>query len=231
MRFHKLVTENKFTLVVSLPENNLSLAEAALRGGAQAIKAHTNIWHRASGNTFASFAESRDFLVDLVRLCGDTPVGLVPGGPDAFISPDERDEMEAIGIDFFSAYAAYLPNFMMESKKLSRMVAIDSNYTQSTLDGINCYPPDILKCSIQPSEAYNEKLCFADIIRYANIAAKVKAPILVPTQKWMDPAEVRHLFAAGCKALMIGAVVMGQAPDVVTVEKTCAAFAKEIRAL
>jgi hypothetical protein len=226
-----MLTENKFTLVVSLPENNLSLAEAALRGGAQAIKVHVNVWHRASGHTFGSFAENKNFLEDLVRLCGDTPVGLVPGGSDAFISLEERGEMEAIGLDFFSAYAAHLPNFMMESKKLSRMVAIDNTYTQNTLDGINRYPPDILECSIQPGEAYNEKLRYADIIRYADIAARLKIPTLIPTQKWMDPTEVRHLFAAGCKALMIGAVVMGKEPDKVSVEKTCAAFAQAIRAL
>ena len=231
MRFHELLSANKFTLVVSLPENSLSLAEAALRGGAQAIKVHVNVWHRASGHTFGSFAEIKSFLRDLVKLCGDTPVGLVPGGADAFVSLEERDEMEDIGLDFFSSYAAHLPNYMMETKKLSRMAAIDSTYNQNTLDGINRYPPDILECSIQPGEVYNEKLRYADVIRYADIAVKVKIPILVPTQKWMDPSEARHLFATGCKALMIGAVVMGKEPDVAAVEKTCAAFARAIQDL
>ena len=111
------------------------------------------------------------------------------------------------------------------------MAAIDYTYTQSTLDGLNIYPPDILECSIQPGEAYHEKLRYADIIRYADIAAKVKFPVLIPTQKWMSPTEVRHLFAAGCKAVMIGAVVMGKEPDAEAVEKACAAFAQAIRNL
>lgn len=42
MDFKAMVKENKFTLVVSLPENNLELARAALEGGAQAIKVHAN---------------------------------------------------------------------------------------------------------------------------------------------------------------------------------------------
>ncbi|MDR1468540.1 MAG: hypothetical protein LBT00_04540 [Spirochaetaceae bacterium] len=231
MRFHKMIAQNKFTLVASLPENNLALAEAALKGGAEAIKVHVNVWHRASGHTFGSFAENRQFLRELVRLCGDTPVGLVPGGGEAFISVEERDEIEALGIDFFSAYAAHLPNYMMDSKSLSRMAAIDSNFSQNTLDGINRYPPDVLECSIQPGEAYNEKLRYADILSYAGIAARVKIPVLIPTQKWMSPGEVPHLFTVGCKALMIGAVVMGKDPCAAEVEKTCAAFRGAIRDL
>ena len=231
MKFHKMIAHNKFTLVASLPQNSLALAEAAMRGGAEAIKVHVNVWHRASGHTFGTFAENKQFLRELVRLCGDVPVGLVPGGEDAFVSLEERDEMESIGIDFFSCYAAHLPNYMMDAKKLSRMAAIDSAYTQNTLDGVNRCPPDVLECSIQPGEAYNAKLRYADVLRYADIAAKVKIPTLIPTQKWMSPSDVRHLFAAGCRALMIGAVVMGKEPDAAAVEQSCAAFAAAIRDL
>ena len=38
MKFKELIEGNKFSLVVSLPSNNLELAEAALDGGAQAVK-------------------------------------------------------------------------------------------------------------------------------------------------------------------------------------------------
>ena len=228
MRFHKLINQNKFSLVASLPENKLDLAEAALRGGTQAIKVHVNVWHRASGHTFGTFSENKKFLQELVRLCGNTPVGLVIGGADAVVSLEERGEMEDIGIDFFSAYAAHTPNYMMESKKLASMVAIDSSYTQSTLESINLYPPDLLECSIQPGESYHQNLRYSDILRYADISAKVKIPTLVPTQKWMSPSEVYHLYAVGCKAVIIGAVVMGKEPDTAAVEKTCAAFIKAI---
>ena len=81
MKLKKLIGENKFSLVVSLPANNLAFAEAALKGGAQAVKVHINVKHQASGNVFGTFKENKDFLRDLVRLCGDTPAGLVPGAP------------------------------------------------------------------------------------------------------------------------------------------------------
>ncbi|MDR1575010.1 MAG: hypothetical protein LBS37_03305 [Treponema sp.] len=231
MKFHKLLGENKFTLVVSLPENSIDLAKAAIRGGAQAIKAHVNVWHRASGHTFGAFAENRDFLKELVQTAGEVPVGLVPGAADAFVTADERDEMETLGIDFFSSYASCLPIYMMDSVQLSRMAAIDDSYTQNTLDGVNRYPPDVLECSIQPGGSYGQILTYADILRYADIAAKVNIPVLVPSQKRINPGDIHHLFAAGCKAVMIGAVVMGKEPDPNSLERVTAGFAEAIYSL
>jgi hypothetical protein len=231
MKFHKILQADGFTLVVSLPENSIPLAKAAIRGGARALKVHVNVWHRASGHTFGTFDENKQFLRELVEAAGDIPIGLVPGADEAFVSVEERDEMEALGIDFFSSYACHLPNYMMDAAKLSRMAAIDSTYTQNTLDGINRYPPDVLECSIQSGDSYGQKLRYADVLRYADIAAKVKIPTLVPTQKWMSPGDVRHLWKAGCKALMIGAIVMGKTPSPESVEKTTAAFAEAVAGL
>ena len=105
MRFVDLMTDRKFVLVVSLPSNNLGLAKAALEGGADAVKVHCNVWHRASGHTFGTYAENKEFLRDLIALCGDVPVGLVPGTSEAFITEAELRELEEMGLDFISAYS------------------------------------------------------------------------------------------------------------------------------
>ena len=34
---------------------------------------------------------------ELIALCGDVPVGLVPGGEDAYINEEERLELEEMG--------------------------------------------------------------------------------------------------------------------------------------
>ena len=68
MRFVDLMADRKFVLVVSLPSNNLELAKAALEGGADAVKVHCNVWHRASGHTFGTYEENKAFLKDLIRL-------------------------------------------------------------------------------------------------------------------------------------------------------------------
>lgn len=73
MDYTEMLTDNRFSVIAALPRNDLALAEAALEGGAQAVKVHCNVWHRASGNTFGTFAENRTFLRELIALCGDVP--------------------------------------------------------------------------------------------------------------------------------------------------------------
>ena len=127
------------------------------------------------------------------------------------------------GFPFFSSYAQYVPCHMMESTRLSSMIAIGTDYTQNTLDAVRASAIDVLECSIQPGENYGTSMNYADILRYSDIAAKTAKPCVVPTQRRIRPEEVRHLAAAGCKAIMIGAVVMGGArPE--DVKRATAAF-------
>ena len=231
MNFRQMIESNPFSLVVSLPANDLDFARAALDGGAQAIKVHCNVWHRASSHTFGSYAENRDFLRRLIELCGDVPVGLVPGGPEAFITPEERMELEQMGLSFFSAYSRYLPCHMLDSTRLTKMVAIDSEYTAQTLDAVRDSDIDVLECSIQPGENYGTALCYDDLLRFHSIAVETRKPCLIPTQRNILPSEVRHLYHAGCKAIMIGAIVMGSNPDPSQVQSVSAAFRKAVDAL
>lgn len=231
MNFKQIITQNKFSLVVSLPSNDLKLAQAALEGGAQAVKVHCNVWHRASGHTFGTFAENRQFLKELIALCGDVPVGLVPGGEDAFINEEERRELEQMGLGFFSAYTHHLPCHMMESTVLTKMAAIDYTYNQNTLDAVRRSAIDVLECSVQPGENYGTDLNFADILRYSDIVEKTGKPCLIPTQRKIKPSEVKHLYGAGCKAVMIGAVVMGKEPGPEQVKAATAAFREAVEAL
>ena len=224
MDYKQMILDNKFSLIAALPANDLALAEAALEGGAQAIKVHCNVWHRASGHTFGTYAENRDFLRRLIALCGDVPVGLVPGGEDVFITAEERLELEQMGLGFFSAYAGNLPCHMMESEKLRKMVAIGSDYTDSTLDAVRRSDIDILEASIQRGENYGKALNYADILRYSDIAAKSGKPCVIPTQKNIKPCELKHLYRAGCKGIMIGAIVMGADPGPNEVRAVTRAF-------
>lgn len=231
MNYTNMIKSNRFSVVVSLPRNNLEMAKAALEGGADAIKVHCNVWNRASDYTFGSYEENRLFLKQLIQLCNGVPVGLVPGGPDGYITQPQRIELEEMGLSFFSSYAQYVPCHMMESKRLSKMVAIGADYTQNTLDAVRHSEIDVLECSIQPGENYGTRLNYADILRYADIAQKTQKPCLIPTQRNILPQELRHLADAGCKAIMIGAIVMGKNGTAEEIKRATAAFKEEAEAL
>lgn len=231
MRFADLMADQKFVLVVSLPANDLALAEAALDGGAHAVKVHCNVWHRASGHTFGTFSENKDFLKELVRLCGDVPVGLVPGTSEAFVTESELRELEEMGLDFISAYSHHLPAFAMDSPKITNAVAIGSDYTESVLDAVRDSDIAVLEASVVPGEAYGQDLTCADILRYSSIVRRTGKPCMVPTQKKIRPEDVKYLHRAGCRALMIGAVVFGQSPVPEEVREITAAFRAAVDAL
>lgn len=231
MRFQKMICDNPFSLLVSLPANNLELAKAALEGGAMAIKVHCNVWHRASGHTFGSYEDNKEFIRELIRLCGDVPVGLMPGTSEAFITEDDRKELEQMGLSFVSAYSHHLPCFMMESETLTNAVAIDFTYSNSTLDAVRDSDIEVLECSIVKGEEYGTDMTCADVLRYAEIVKKSGKPCVVPTQRKIKPSEVKHLYRAGCKALMIGAVVIGQEPTPEELRTVTRAFRDAVDAL
>ena len=43
MDYTEMLTDNRFSVIAALPRNDLALAEAALEGGAQAVKVHCNV--------------------------------------------------------------------------------------------------------------------------------------------------------------------------------------------
>lgn len=52
-------------LFVSLPANDIKLAEAALASGADGLKVHINVGHRASGNRFGTLDSYADMFKDI----------------------------------------------------------------------------------------------------------------------------------------------------------------------
>lgn len=229
--YKEMICSNRMSLVVSLPANDLDLAKAALRGGAQALKVHLNVWHRASGNTFGSFEQQKGFLQELIALAQDVPVGLVPGADEAFITEDEMRQLEEMGIKFFSCYSDNLPAFLVYSKKIRHMVAIHNNYDDHILNGVRHSPlVDVLECSIMPGDVYGSPLVYSDVLRYTDVVEKTGKPVLIPTQKKIRPDEVRALHDAGCKAVMIGAIVMGDKTPA-ECERATAAFREAVEAV
>ena len=229
MKFEKLLKDNPFTLVVSLPNNHLDLAKAALDGGADAVKVHINVLHAASGNLFGDFEHNREFLTRLVELAGERPVGLVPGAADAFITEKELLELEDIGIDFFSVYSEHLPVFVLHAQKVTKMVALHDTFNE-ILPAVKDSEIDVVEASIMKTTEYGKPLSYFDVLQYRKICQAVKQPVLIPTQKAVLPEEVFALKDAGCKAVMIGANVMRDQSAQACFEAT-AAFRKAVDAL
>lgn len=218
-------------LIVSLPGNELELAQAAKRGGADAVKAHMNAMHRASGLSFGTYAVEAPRIREIIAQSG-LKVGLMPG-QEELPSADELRSLIQDGLDFIDIYAHHLPASYLELGLQTRLIpAIDHTWSAdetAALSRLQCNGKaavSMLEASIVPPEYYGTRLNARDLAVYADIAQRSAAPVLVPTQKFIVPEDIPALSGAGIAALMIGVIVTGPTPG--GIDKVAASFRNAI---
>ncbi|MFS0864629.1 hypothetical protein [Fredinandcohnia sp. 179-A 10B2 NHS] len=208
----QILEEKKLTLVVSLPENRVDLARAAIEAGADAIKMHVNVEHRASGNHFSSVED----YIDVFRTIKNEfsgPLGIVPGGSFEDITRSEMDKITQLGFSFYSIYAHHKPGWMLGLNGIEKTFAINSEYDVSRIGNVKHFGISALEASIIPGDEYGNPLTFKDVLAYQSLVKNTDVPILVPSQRKLTPTDIPVLYQAGVKAVMLGAVVVGHTED------------------
>ncbi|KOR76568.1 hypothetical protein AM231_21610 [Paenibacillus solani] len=195
-------------LFVSLPANDIKLAEAALASGADGLKVHINVGHRASGNRFGSLDSYADIFKD-IRSRFSGPLGIVPGGSVEEVNAEEITRLPELGVDFYSIYAFHHPAFLLQAPGLARTFAIDSEFDRGVVEGGRTFGISALEASIVPGNEYGTRLTLADLLHYRWLAAHGGLPVIVPTQRKIGPEDIPALADSGVKVLLVGAVVTG----------------------
>ncbi|HVF85224.1 MAG TPA: hypothetical protein VM821_04525 [Abditibacteriaceae bacterium] len=223
---------NSFTLLVSLPRNDIELAQAALNGGAQGLKVHVNVEHFASGTRFGSWNDEREAIRRIVELAGEkgASVGIVPGalsGTDArFATEDEFEEMAQIGVDYFDAYPADAPAWTLRQKHLDVMMAASHGSDVIEMQTLLVLGMTLCEASIMPHEEYGQPLNARDLARLSTLSQAIDAPVIVPSQKKLTPHDVDALQHSGARGVLIGAVVTGR--EAASIEAATRTFATRI---
>ena len=207
------LNKKKISLIVSLPENNIELAKAALLAGADVLKVHINVEHRASKTRFGSLDEELDTIRKIISFCKEQnkPIGIVAGGHDKI----PMTEIEGIlneGFNFISLYDKHM-NPLILNKNIYKMVAIDDNYKLEYVKSYDELPIDILECSIMKPETYGDELTVREILQYQSIRSTTRKPIVIPTQRNITPEQALILQVMGINAIMIGAIVTGKTQE------------------
>lgn len=206
------LTQNPWTLLVSLPKNDLELARVALESGAQGLKVHVNVEHFASGTRFGTLAQEREILAQITDLAREwkASVGVVPGTLENFASPSDFGIMAQIGIDYFDAYPTDAPAWTFEQRDLDIMMAAFHGGDLDEFAGFEDLGMTLCEASILGHESYGLPLSGLDLSQYRALAQKLSVPIIVPSQKKIVPADVPALQKTGVKGLLIGAIVTGR---------------------
>ncbi|MGG4454792.1 hypothetical protein [Brevibacillus porteri] len=211
-RFRQALEEKPFLLMVSLPQNDETLARAAMEEGADGLKMHINVYHRASGNRFGPLAEYKDFL-QTIRSQFAGPIGIVPGGSMEELNPEEIKQFDSLGIDFLSIYGHHLPASLLKIEGVASTFAIDEQFDLNRLDAVKHFPMTALEASIIPGSEYGTRLTFADLLTYRYIVEKAGIPIIVPTQRKIMAEDIEALRETGVRVLLAGAMAIGRTED------------------
>lgn len=226
MKLTQALETNKMTLIMSMPVNDPEVMRAALDAGADVVKVHVNLMHRASGNSFGTLAENEKVLHQMLDMT-NLPMGVVLGA-DADTVRGEIHALKDFDFSFLSLYGHHAPVCAaMLPQEL--MAACDGTYTMDEVRAFAQCGAKVLEASIMPGSEYGMPLSFRDLCRYRALVNETQLPVVVPTQRKVLPDDVRALYNAGVKGLMVGAVVTGESAD--SVYRAVSAFRQAIDAL
>lgn len=205
--FMDIINKDKIALVVSLPRNDIKLAQAAIDAGADALKIHLNVHHHASGNNFGSLEDEKEKLEPIINLCEkyNVPIGVVPGTID--LDFQELSKVKDAGFSFTSMYDKDMDPLGIRTDEIYKLVAITFEYDMEWIKILDQLDFDVLECSIMHPDSYGTRLTMRDVFKLKSIRENTSKPLLLPTQKAIEPSQVQILKEIGINGLMIGAVV------------------------
>jgi hypothetical protein len=216
--------DQRGTLIVSLPRNDVDLARAAASAGADAVKVHLNVHHRASGTRFGSLDEEEAALGAVLDV--GLPAGLVPG-EDAMVTPAELPRLRRFA--FLDAYVHRLPLFLYDAG-VPVIPAVPHDYPTERFASLNTLPGEWLEAALVHPDGYGRDPIAADLAAYALLGSATGRRLIVPTQRRVRPDDLgRYFDIPAVWAIMIGAVVTGRTP--LSVGEAAASFRRALDAL
>lgn len=199
------------SLMVSLARNDAELARAAVDAGADALKVHMNVGHRASGNQFGSFAEEQEAFTQILEL--GVPVGLVIGG-EGTVDRDDVRAARTAGFDFFDAYLHHAPGWYVEEAPANgAMVALAHDHPLERAADLAALGLAAVEASMAAPEDYGTPLHLDRVADIARLRRLTDLPVVVPSQHALTPDDVGPLHSIGIDALLIGTIVTGAEPN------------------
>lgn len=208
MKLKKALENEKFVLEVTMPQT-IVYADAALKGGAMCLKLRCNqnsVGGFSNGVFNGPFQTRKAFLKETVEHAGDIPVGLVPGIPGNVITPEECREAVDLGIDFINCDPMYLAPYVMDTPNIGKVLCYTyENRSPDLMRWFNEDPKvDAVELGLLPHSEFGKRLTYHDLYYYRDAAKNFRKPLIATAERHILPEEVRYLYDAGIRSLMIG---------------------------
>lgn len=192
-------------ILVSLPKNDITLAQAALDCGVDGIKVHLNAHHRASGTVFGNFSQEKTFLDQLAKL---KTRKFVMVGQEEVPSREEMNELYAMGFEGYNLYLKHAQPHLLQSS-LYPILALAHGYTSNDISKIKEVPRAWIEASIVDPNDYGKPLDETDLNHYRSIVSQSGLKVVVPSQKKILPSDLPRLKATGIEGVLLGIISIG----------------------
>jgi len=206
MTFNERLKTRKKLLVVSLPENTFEYAKIAAESGADAVKLHINVQHRATKKIHSTWLNVKK-VVQEIHAELDCYIGMVPGA-EVMATEEDLTSMKDSGVSFLDVYVDFAPLYLLKSE-LFKILALNNTYNLNTVEDLSSIGADSVEVSIVEPELYHKNLSAMDILNYRQILKRTNLPAFVPTEKHIKTTEIKELFNMGFSGMIIGTVVTG----------------------
>jgi hypothetical protein len=199
------------TLCVSLLRNDPDLARAVEAEGADAIKLHTNLAHAATGAIVPDLDREADRL-RAVLAAVTIPVGIVPRGRPGTTAA-EVERLRDLGFEFVDLYGKHTSPASLAVEGIDHWVAPTPDYDRHMLRVLAARPDvDVIEAAFFPVDVFGSQLCVDDLVRLQlgmEAIAPSGTPVIVPTDRRLEPHDVPALRDIGIHNLLIGFAATG----------------------
>lgn len=217
------IPDRRGLLIVSLPQNDMALAEVARAAGADVLKVHINVRHLASGTAFGSLSAERQRLAEI--LATGLPTGLVPG-EEQMVAPQEMFEIKQMGFAFLDVFVDAIRPYLYDAGILV-VPALPHTADREFLIRARDLPGDWIEAAVVATEGYGKPPQDADFDALRAVGATTRKKMIVPTQRRVAPSDLARYFEIPqVAAIMIGAIVTGS--DAVSLGRATGGFRREL---
>ncbi len=157
--------------------------------------------------------ELNDFKTEkenLARVLAQTkiPVGLSAGW-EKLLNKKELAQLCQLGFDFINIGIEHLSVSLLGAKKIGRVLRLNSRFCLDDIVNVSRDQCLAMDAAIIPAAQWGKELVVGDLQNYIAIVMSAGLPVLIPTQKLLQPSEAAIIADTGAKGLILTPIVLG----------------------
>lgn len=198
----RLVQGAGFPLIAILPHNTTEYAEAAERGGADALVLGIDKTESMFPGLFGSFDLQEDSINSILST-SSIPVGISIGDSRP-LTPESWERIAAKPFGFVNMYAHHLPPFVLDDARIDKLVTIGAGYMLEQISSISELPQvTALEAAIVSAQGKNHVFSVLDLSTLRMVVKLSTKPVVLRAQKRLEAGDLMSIGDAGLKGVSL----------------------------